>query len=104
MFTHGIEKFPNEARLYRFRGHRYLSLRRFNDAVADLERAVVLDSTNYDIAYHLALAYYLTRRYDDAVAAIDKCVAFADEPEVAGRGGGAHQSHLVPQLYVAQDR
>ena len=81
MFTRGIEKYPDEARLYRLRGHRYMSLRRFTDAVADLERAVVLDSTNYDIAYHLALAYYLTRRYDDAAAAIDKCVAFAENPK-----------------------
>ena len=81
MFTRGIEKYPDEARLYRFRGHRYLSLRRFDDAVRDLERAVSLDSTNYDIAYHLALAYYLTQRYGDAVAAIDKCMQFADDPK-----------------------
>ena len=81
VFTRAIELYPNEARLYRFRGHRYLSLRRFDDAVRDLERAVALDSTNYDIAYHLALAYYLTQRYDDAVAAIDKCTAFADNPK-----------------------
>jgi tetratricopeptide (TPR) repeat protein len=81
MFTRGITKYPNEARLYRFRGHRYLSLRRFDDAVRDLERAVALDSTNYDISYHLALAYYLTQRYADAAAAIEKCVAFADNPK-----------------------
>ena len=81
MFTRGIEKYPDEARFYRLRGHRYMSLRRFTDAVADLERAVVLDSTNYDIAYHLALSYYLTGRYDDAAAAIDKCVAFAENPK-----------------------
>lgn len=81
MFTRGIEKFPNEARLYRFRGHRYLSLRRFDDAVRDLERAASLDSTNYDIAYHLALAYYLTQRYPEAVAAIEKCMGFADNPK-----------------------
>jgi len=81
MFTRGIEKFPNEARLYRFRGHRYLSLRRFDDAVRDLEHAVSLDSTNYDITYQLALAYYLTRRYADAAAAIDKCMAFAENPK-----------------------
>ena len=78
VFTRGIEKFPDEARLYRFRGHRYLSLRRFDDAVGDLERAVALDSTNYDISYILALSYYLSGRYDDATAAIDKCVAFSD--------------------------
>lgn len=81
MFTRGIEKYPNEARLYRFRGHRYLSLRRFEDAVRDLERAVALDSTNYDITYHLALAYYLTQRYADAASAIEKCMAFADNPK-----------------------
>jgi tetratricopeptide (TPR) repeat protein len=81
MFTRGIEKYPDEARLYRFRGHRYLSLRRFDDAVRDLERAVVLDSTNYDIAYHLALAYYLTQRYADAASVIEKCMAFADNPK-----------------------
>lgn len=81
MFTRGIEKHPNEARLYRFRGHRYLSLRRFDDAVRDLERAVALDSTNYDITYQLALAYYLTQRYADAASAIEKCMAFADNPK-----------------------
>ena len=81
MFTRGIEKHPNEARLYRFRGHRYLSLRRFDDAVRDLERAVALDSTNYDIAYHLALAYYLTQRYTDAASVIEKCMTFADNPK-----------------------
>lgn len=81
MFTRGIETYPDEARLYRFRGHRYLSLRRFDDAVRDLERAVSLDSTNYDIIYQLALAYYLTHRYADAAAAIDKCMAFAENPK-----------------------
>jgi tetratricopeptide (TPR) repeat protein len=78
MFTRGIEKYPDEARLYRFRGHRYLSLRRFDDAVRDLERAIALDSTNYDIAYQLALAYYLTQRYVEAAAAIEKCMGFAE--------------------------
>jgi tetratricopeptide (TPR) repeat protein len=81
MFTRGIEKYPNEARLYRFRGHRYLTLRRFDEAVRDLERAAALDSTNYDIAYHLALAYYLTGRYDGAVSVIDKCLAVAENPK-----------------------
>jgi tetratricopeptide (TPR) repeat protein len=81
VFTRGIEKYPDEARLYRFRGHRYLSLRRFDDAVRDLERAVALDSTNYDIVYHLALAYYLTERYADAASAIEKCAEFSDNPK-----------------------
>jgi tetratricopeptide (TPR) repeat protein len=81
IFSRAIEMYPNEARLYRFRGHRYLSLRRFDDAVKDLEHAVFLDSTNYDIAYHLALAYYLTQRYADAASAIERCMTFAENPK-----------------------
>ncbi len=81
MFTRGIERYPDEARLYRFRGHRYMSLRRFDEAVRDLERAVSLDSTNYDISYQLALAYYLTQRYANAAAVIEKCTEFAENPK-----------------------
>jgi tetratricopeptide (TPR) repeat protein len=81
IFSRAIEMYPNEARLYRFRGHRYLSLRRFEDAVKDLEHAVFLDSTNYDIAYHLALAYYLTQRYAEAASAIERCMTFSENPK-----------------------
>jgi tetratricopeptide (TPR) repeat protein len=81
IFSRAIEMYPNEARLYRFRGHRYLSLRRFEDAVKELQHAVFLDSTNYDIAYHLALAYFLTQRYAEAASAIERCMAFADDPK-----------------------
>jgi tetratricopeptide (TPR) repeat protein len=80
IFTEGIKKFPNDARLYRHRGHRYITLRCFDDAVRDLEKAASLikgqpDVTEPDgipnarntptstlqsnIWYHLGLAYYL---------------------------------------------
>jgi tetratricopeptide (TPR) repeat protein len=81
MFNRALAIYPNEARLYRFRGHRYQTLRRFDDALKDLEHAVALDSTNYDISYHLALAYYFMGRHDEAVTVIDKCFSFADNPK-----------------------
>ena len=37
IFTEGIRKFPNDARFYRHRGHRYITLRCFKDAIEDLE-------------------------------------------------------------------
>ena len=80
IFTDGIRKFPGDARLYRHRGHRYITLRCFDDAIRDLETAARLikgkpDSIEPDgipnerntptstlqsnIWYHLGLAYYL---------------------------------------------
>lgn len=78
--TGGIAKFPNDARMYRHRGHRYITLRCFDDAIRDLERAAKLTKGKPDdiepdglpnpqniptstlqsnIWYHLGLAYYL---------------------------------------------
>ncbi len=39
IFTDGMAKFPNDARFYRHRGHRLITLRCFDDAVADFEKA-----------------------------------------------------------------
>lgn len=80
LFTEGIRKFPNDARFYRHRGHRYITLRCFDDAVKDLEvatrlvrgkpdevepdgmpnaRNIPTSTLQSNIWYHLGLAYYL---------------------------------------------
>jgi tetratricopeptide (TPR) repeat protein len=79
-FTEGVERFPKDARFLRHRGHRYITVREFDKAIADLERAdalvagaadqiepdgqpndrnIPLTTLNSNIRYHLALAYYL---------------------------------------------
>ena len=79
-YTRGIRLAPNDARLYRHRGHRYLSTRQFDKGVADLTRAVKLNDKDFDIWYHLALAHYLRGQFDKAAAAYERCrqVAEAD--------------------------
>ena len=39
VYTRGIARHPNEPRLYRHRGHRYITIRKFDLAIADLRRA-----------------------------------------------------------------
>ena len=39
IYTEGIDKHPDDPRMYRHRGHRYISLRRLDLAIADLEQA-----------------------------------------------------------------
>ena len=43
-FTKGIAKFPSDARFYRHRGHRYVSVREFDKAIADLDEGVAARS------------------------------------------------------------
>jgi tetratricopeptide (TPR) repeat protein len=88
-FTQGIATHPADARLYRHRGHRYITTRRFDLAVADLKKASQLIAGKKDevepdgapntagiprstlqsnIWYHLGLAHYLSGDFDAALA------------------------------------
>lgn len=85
-----LPKFPNDARFYRHRGHRYITLRCFDDAIRDLETAAKLikgkpdevepdgipnaqntptSTLQSNIWYHLGLAYYLKGDFKKAIDA-----------------------------------
>lgn len=101
-FTEGIRRFPNDSRMYRHRGHRYITMRRLSDAVADLEKAAALMSGKPDavepdgqpnarntpigslhsnVWYHLALAYYLTGDWRNAERAARQGVAVSSNAD-----------------------
>lgn len=66
-FTRGLAIAPNDAMLYRWRGHRYLSVREFDKASADLRRGYEIDPRNYGILFHTGVLNFL--RGDFAAAA-----------------------------------
>ncbi len=89
-FSEGIEKHPDDARMYRHRGHRYITIREFDRAIADLEKAAELiegtenetepdgapnplgipvSSLHGNVWYHLGLAYYLKQDWEHAYRA-----------------------------------
>jgi tetratricopeptide (TPR) repeat protein len=74
VYGRGLAIAPTDVRLLRFRGHRYISVRRFDQAVADLERAVALAPSSFDVAYHLALAHYLRGEFDAAAKVYRSCL------------------------------
>lgn len=78
-YTAGIGIAPNDARFYRHRGHRYISLRDFERARADLARAAELNNSDFDIWYHLALAHYLLGDFARAEEAYRRCLAVAEK-------------------------
>lgn len=73
IYTKGIQVYPENAMLYRYRGHRYISIREFDRAVSDLERAAELNDQDFDIWYHLGLAYYLKGEFERAEKAYFRC-------------------------------
>ena len=42
IFSDGVKRFPSDARFLRHRGHRYITVREFDRAIADLEKAAAL--------------------------------------------------------------
>ncbi|MEO6445324.1 MAG: tetratricopeptide repeat protein [Gemmatimonadaceae bacterium] len=84
-FTRGLEIAPANPLLYRWRGHRYISLGDFDRALADLTRGNTLDTLNYDIWYHLGVARYERREFGAAADAFARAQQLApNADEVAG--------------------
>ena len=84
-FTSGLTIAPNDPMLYRWRGHRYLSVRELDRAMADLTRGYALDSTNYGVLYHLGIVRFLRSDFAGAADAFKRAQPRApDAGELAG--------------------
>ena len=84
-FTRGLAIAPHHPMLYRWRGHRYLSVREFDRALADLTRGFALDSTNYGILYHLGIVRFARGEFTEAADAFRRAQPLAPEGgELAG--------------------
>lgn len=85
VYTRGIAIAPDNPVLYRWRGHRYISVRELDSALADLTRGVRLDSTIYDLWYHLGVAHFVRARFTEAADAFAWAQRLApNDNEIAG--------------------
>ena len=94
VYTDALNKHPNSVKLLRHRGHRYVSTRKFVNAIRDLTRAAELSDTiedeiepdgipnarneprstlKFNIWYHLGLAYFLNGEFGQAYSAFGQC-------------------------------
>jgi tetratricopeptide (TPR) repeat protein len=102
VYSEGIKKFPWDARFYRHRGHRYVTLRKFELAIADFEKAAKLvqgkpdevepdgqpnvrniptSTLHFNIWYHLGLSYYLTGDNQRALSSYLECMKVSKNPD-----------------------
>jgi len=102
-FSKGIALHPNSYKLYRHRGHRYITVREFDRAVSDFEKAAALiknvadevepdgapnkygkprSTSHSNIWYHLGLAYYLKGDFTSALRAYQECMKFSKNDDM----------------------
>ena len=102
VFSDGVRRFPDDARMLRHRGHRYISIRMLDLAIADLEKAsrlmagkpdavepdgqpnarnIPIGSLQSNVWYHLALAYYLKGDWNNAVRAARAGIGVSSNPD-----------------------
>jgi tetratricopeptide (TPR) repeat protein len=102
IFGEGIRKHPRDARMYRHRGHRWITLRQFDRAIEDLSQAASIvrgrpdqvepdglpnarniptSTLQSNIWYHLGLAHYLKGDFEKALNAYRECMAVSKNPD-----------------------
>lgn len=103
IYTKGIQQHPTDARMYRHRGHRYLTTRCADKAIADFTKATELikgkpdeiepdgmpnaqntptSTLQSNIWYHLGLAYYLKGDFAKAEEAYKECLKVSTNPDM----------------------
>ena len=114
IYTDAIAKYPSDPRLYRHRGHRYISVRELDKAIADFTKAASLASGKPDeiepdgqpnargiptstlktnIYYHLGLAHYLKGEFVPALQAYDICLELSKNDDM--RVATAHWRYMT---------
>jgi tetratricopeptide (TPR) repeat protein len=103
IFTEGLDKYPNSYKLFRHRGHRYITIREYGKAVADLQMAASLmprqpleiepdgqpnklnqplSNVQFNVWYHLGLAHYLKGDFESAEKAYLQCLDVSDNDDL----------------------
>jgi tetratricopeptide (TPR) repeat protein len=101
-YTDGLSRFPDDPRFLRHRGHRHITVREFDEAIDDLERAgrmiqgtedqvepdglpnargIPTSTLHFNIWYHLGLAHYLQGDFEAALEAYQRCMDVSRNPD-----------------------
>lgn len=103
IYTKGMITFPDAPELYRHRGHRYISTRQLDKALADFQKAAdlvadrsieiepdgipnklnkPLSTLQFNIWYHWGLALYLEGDFEQAAQIYEQCMGYSTNPDL----------------------
>ena len=113
-FSDGIEFHPDDARMFRHRGHRWITVREFDRAIEDFRRGAELvegrpdevepdglpnargiptSTLQFNIWYHLGLAHYVKGEFQEALDAYNACMEVSTNPDA--RAATAYWQYLT---------
>ncbi len=102
LFSEGMTYHPDDARFYRHRGHRYISVRELDNAIADFRKAADLiegtedevepdgqpnamgiptSTLHFNIWYHYGLAHFIRGDFEEAVEIYRRCMEASIHPD-----------------------
>lgn len=102
-FSKAAKQFPDSFEPLRHRGHRFISTREFDRAILDFVKAaelmenlplqieadgmpnklnIPLSNGQFNVWYHLGLAYYLKNDWEKALEAYKKCLEVSDNDDL----------------------
>jgi tetratricopeptide (TPR) repeat protein len=102
IYSQGMVLHPNDARMYRHRGHRRISIRDLDGAIEDFlagverirgtedevepdglpnARGIPTSTLHFNIWYHLGLAHYLQGDFERALLAWNDCLEVSNNPD-----------------------
>jgi tetratricopeptide (TPR) repeat protein len=116
LYSKGIERWPDDPRFLRFRGHRFALLRRLDLAIDDLRQASIMiqdkpdepelyasggpsrdklgvASFQWNVWYHLGFVYFAAGRHEEAADAYRKCLTVSNTMEA--RVATSHWYYMV---------
>ncbi|PCE66443.1 tetratricopeptide repeat protein [Sediminicola luteus] len=103
LFSKGVAEFPDDARFYRHRGHRYITLRQYDYALADFDKGITLiqgtddviepdgipndanipvSSLHTNLYYHKGVAHYLKNEMQAAEKAFSHGLAISTNDDM----------------------
>lgn len=103
VYSWGIERVPDDPRLYRHRGHRYLTTRQLTNALGDFlaatrliadradevepdglpnPRGIPTSTLKTNVWYHLGLTHFLRGDFERAASAYRECLKYSTNPDM----------------------
>ncbi len=84
LYRKGIAVAPDDYRFYLGRAHRLIRLRRFTEALDDLNRSFERDPYGFNTAYLRGLVHYLQGDFEAAANEYGRCMALAQDEDALG--------------------
>ncbi|MEM4380449.1 MAG: tetratricopeptide repeat protein, partial [Thermoplasmatales archaeon] len=64
-----------DAEIYFERGARYLSIKKYKEAIENFKKALEINSEDYETKFNLAVAYFHSGNYDLAISLFEELIS-----------------------------